>query len=59
METNKIFKDDDFDIVLKLSRFHAISYGRNHLTYDDYEYIAYLENKRKERVDNYNKKNKK
>ena len=56
MENNKKFKDDDFDLVLKLSRFHAISYGRNHLTYDDYEYVVYLENQRKERVENYNKK---
>ena len=47
---NKNFKADDFDLVLKLARFHALSYGRNNMTYEDYEYVAYLENERKDRV---------
>jgi len=55
VENNPNFKADDFDLVLKLTRFHALSYGRNHLTYDDYEYVLYLEKQRKERLDNYKK----
>ena len=47
---NKNFKPDDFDLVLKLARFHALSYGRNNMTYEDYEYVVYLENERKDRV---------
>ena len=49
---NDIFnkKPDDFDLVLKLARFHALSYGRNNMTYEDYEYVSYLENERKDRV---------
>ena len=54
VENNPSFKADDFDLVLKLSRFHALSYGRNYITYDDYEYIVYLEKQRKERLGNYN-----
>ena len=50
---NKNFKADDFDLVLKLARFHALSYGRNNMTYDDYEYVVYLENERKNRVSKY------
>ena len=42
VENNPNFKADDFDLVLKLTRFHALSYGRNHLTYDDYEYVLYF-----------------
>ena len=55
IETNRNFKADDFDLVLKLSRFHALSYGRNYYTYDDYEYVVYLEKQRKQRLDDYNK----
>ncbi len=47
---NKNFKADNFDLVLKLARLHALSYGRNNMTYEDYEYVAYLENERKDRV---------
>ena len=47
---NKNFKADDFDIVLKLARFYALSQGRNNMTYDDYEFVAYLENERQNRV---------
>ena len=50
---NKNFKADSFDLVLKLARFHALSYGRNNMTYDDYEYVAYLENERQDRVNKY------
>jgi hypothetical protein len=57
-ENNPKFKADDFDLVLKLSRFHALSYGRNFMTYEDYEYVAYLENQRKERINSYNNKKK-
>lgn len=57
-EINPKFKADDFDLVLKLSRFHALSYGRNFMTYEDYEYVVYLENQRKERLNNYNNKKK-
>ena len=52
---NHTFNADDFDLVLKLSRFHALSYGRNYLTYEDYEYVLYLENQRKQRINDYNK----
>ena len=55
IENNRNFKADDFDLVLKLSRFHALSYGRNYYTYDDYEYVVYLENQRKKRLDDYSK----
>lgn len=47
---NKNFKADDFDIVLKLSRFYALSQGRNNMTYDDYEFVDYLEKERKNRI---------
>ena len=47
---NKNFKADNFDLVLKLARLHALSYGRNNMTYDDYEFVAYLENERQNRV---------
>ena len=47
---NKNFKADEFDLVLKLARFHALSYGRNNMTYEDYEFVVYLENERKDRV---------
>ena len=47
---NKNFKADDFDIVLKLSRFYALSQGRNNMTYDDYEFVDYLEKERKKRI---------
>ena len=57
-ENNPKFKADDFDLVLKLSRFHALSYGRNFMTYEDYEYVVYLENQRKERINSYNNKKK-
>jgi hypothetical protein len=55
IENNHNFKADDFDLVLKLSRFHALSHGRNNLTYEDYEYVLYLENQRKQRLGDYNK----
>ena len=55
IDNNHNFKADDFDLVLKLSRFHALSYGRNYLTYEDYEYVIYLENQRKQRLGDYNK----
>ena len=55
IENNRNFKADDFDLVLKLSRFHALSYGRNYYTYDDYEYVVYLEKQRKKRLDDYSK----
>ena len=48
---NPNFKADDFDLILKLSRFHALSHGRNSITYEDYEYIVYLEKIRKERLE--------
>ena len=47
---NKNFKADNFDLVLKLARFHALSYGRNNMTYEDYEYVDYLEKERQSRV---------
>ena len=50
---NKIFKPDNFDLVLKLARFHALSFGRNNLTYEDYEFVCYLENERQNRVNKY------
>ena len=50
---NKNFKADNFDLVLKLARFHALSYGRNYMTYEDYEFVAYLENERQNRVSKY------
>lgn len=55
VDNNRNFKEDDFDLVLKLTRFHALSYGRNYITYDDYEYALYLEKQRKERLEEYNK----
>ena len=50
---NKNFKADNFDLVLKLARFHALSYGRNNMTYEDYEFVSYLENERQNRVSKY------
>ena len=41
---------NDFDIVLKLARFYALSQGRNNMTYDDYEFVDYLEKERKKRI---------
>ena len=55
VENNPKFKADDFNLVLKLARFHALSYGRNNLTYDDYEYVLFLEKLRKQRLEDYNK----
>ena len=55
IDNNHNFKADDFDLVFKLAKFHALSYGRNYLTYDDYEYVDFLEKKRKQRLNNYNK----
>ena len=55
IDNNHNFKADDFDLVLKLTRFHALSYGRNYLTYEDYEYVIFLEKLRKQRLDDYNK----
>ena len=52
---NKNFKRDDFDLILTLSRLHALSYGRNYLTYEDYQYVLSLEKQRKRRLDDYNK----
>ena len=46
-------KADNFDLVLKLARFHALSYGRNNMTYEDYEFVSYLENERQNRVSKY------
>ena len=53
---NPNFKADDFDLVLKLSRLYALSYGRNHMAYDDYEYVVYLEKQRQKRLENYKTK---
>ena len=55
IENNRNFRADDFDLVLKLSRFHGLSYGRNYYTYEDYEYVLYLEKQRKQRLDDYSK----
>ena len=55
VDNNHNFKADDFDLVFKLSKFHALSHGRNYLTYDDYEYVDFLEKKRKQRLNDYTK----
>lgn len=59
LQNNKNFNADDFDSVLKLSRLFALSNGRNKLTYEDYEYVAYLEKQRLERIKKYNEMKKK
>ena len=54
IKNNPKYKHDDFDLVYLLTRFHALSCGKNYMTYEDYEYVMNLEKQRKQRLNNYN-----
>lgn len=53
---NNNFNPDDFSLILKISRIHAITYSQKEITYEDYLYARGLENYRKGRLTK-NKKN--
>ncbi len=47
--TSQKLNPDEMDIILRLSKFYAISKGRDHLLFDDYQHIRELEKERKSR----------